>query len=101
VVETETGTKHLRDIEKQRAQASGNQDLQITKALTAKRKPDESGPDIEAAIGYNQLSKLSDDVSPVTPPTNVDFVPQTEELGPVDQEFAPVQGQPIQDLAPV
>lgn len=55
-VEQESGTKHERDMEKQRGQAQGNQDLQITKALTSPRKPGEVGPDLEAAIGFNALS---------------------------------------------
>ncbi|MEQ1950926.1 portal protein [Mesorhizobium yinganensis] len=60
-VEQETGTKHAREIEKQRAQATGNQDLEITKAITKPRKAEESKPDIEAAIGYNELSKIRND----------------------------------------
>jgi len=51
------GTKHIQDIEKQQAQARGNQSLQITKALTKSRKPDELAPDIDAAIGYNAISQ--------------------------------------------
>lgn len=58
-VEQETGTKHERDMEKQRGQSIGNQNLQVTKALTQPRKPDQSRPDIEAAIGFNELSKNS------------------------------------------
>jgi len=50
------GTKHIQEIEKQQAQARGNQSLQVTKALTKSRKPDELPPDIDAAIGYNALS---------------------------------------------
>ena len=57
-VEQETGTKHARDMEKQAGQARGNQDLQITKALTEKRKEGERPGDIEAAVGYNQLSDM-------------------------------------------
>lgn len=59
-VETETGTKHARDMERMRGQAEGNQDLEVTKSLLKSRKmPDgqETKPDVEAAIGYNQLSK--------------------------------------------
>lgn len=33
-LEQESGTKHARDMEKQKAQSQGNQNLQITKALT-------------------------------------------------------------------
>lgn len=55
-VEQETGTKHEREMEKQRGQAQGNQDLEITKSLLSSKKPDESKPDIEAAIGFNTLT---------------------------------------------
>lgn len=56
-----TGVKHERNMSLQKAQSQGNQNLQITKALTAPRKEGESAPDIEAALGFTQLSdKLSD-----------------------------------------
>jgi len=55
-VEQESGTKHEREMEKQRGQAQGNQDLQVTKALTTPRKEGENDPNIEAAIGFNELS---------------------------------------------
>lgn len=58
-VETETGTKHAREMERQQAQAQGNQNLEITKALLKSRKlPNgtETKPDIPAAFGFNQLS---------------------------------------------
>ena len=55
-VETETGTKHERELEKQREQAKGNQNLEITKSLTRSRKPEDVSPDIEAALGYNRLT---------------------------------------------
>lgn len=60
-VEQETGTTHARNLEMTKAQARGNQDLQVTKALTSARKPDELDPEIEAAIGYNELSDRRDD----------------------------------------
>lgn len=50
------GTKHLRELQKQQAQARGNQQLEVTKALLKSHKMDESDPDIEAAIGYNSIS---------------------------------------------
>ena len=60
-VEQETGTKHARDMEKQRGQAQGNQALEITKALTKPLKEGEQRPNLEAAIGFNQLSdRLAD-----------------------------------------
>jgi len=57
-VEQETGTKHARDLEKQRAQSRGNQNLEITKAIAKPRKPDEREPDIEAALGFNELTDI-------------------------------------------
>ena len=51
-----SGLNHARELEKQQAQARGNQELEVTKAITKPRKDGESRPDIEAAIGYNQLS---------------------------------------------
>lgn len=60
-VEQETGTKHARDMEKQRGQSQGNQALEVTKALTKPLKEGEQRPNLEAAIGYNQLSdRLAD-----------------------------------------
>ena len=59
-VEQETGTKHERDMEKQKGQAEGNQNLEITKALVKSRKNAFGGEDpgnIEAAIGWNEMSK--------------------------------------------
>lgn len=59
IAEQESGTKHLRDIDKMRAQAEGNQELEITKAFTKGKKEGEQGPDIAAAVGYNQFSQRS------------------------------------------
>ena len=53
-----SGTKHQRDMEKQQAQARGNQNLEVTKALLKPRKADESSPNVDAAIGYNVISGL-------------------------------------------
>ncbi len=55
-VEQETGTQHERDMDKQQAQARGNQALEITKALAKSRKPEEKRPDIAAAVGFNAVS---------------------------------------------
>lgn len=56
-VEQESGTKHARDMEKQTGQSIGNQNLEVTKSLLKPLKPDESRPNVEAAVGYNELSK--------------------------------------------
>lgn len=58
-MEQQQGITHNREMEKQKAQSQGNQNLAITKALTAKRKMDELEPDIEAAIGHVELTELS------------------------------------------
>lgn len=55
--ETETGTKHAREMEKQIAQSRGNQNLQVTKALTSPVKEGDRRPDIGAAVGFNELSE--------------------------------------------
>lgn len=63
-VETEervSGIEHARELEKQQAQARGNQDLAITKALTAQQDPTKAPSDIEAAAGYRELSDRRDD----------------------------------------
>lgn len=68
-VEQETGTAHARDMQKQAGQARGNQDLAITKALLDKRKNangSESKPDVEAAVGWNEISGRRNDPSPAT-----------------------------------
>ena len=55
-VEQETGTQHERDMDKQQAQARGNQALEITKALAKSRKPEEKEPNLAAAVGFNAVS---------------------------------------------
>lgn len=57
-VEQETGTKHARDLAKQSEQAQANQDLEVTKALLKSRKPEESKPEIEAAVGFNRIADV-------------------------------------------
>lgn len=55
-----SGIKHQRDLEKQKAQAKGNQDLMVTKALAQPIKSGESPPNIAAAIGFNKLTELTE-----------------------------------------
>lgn len=64
-----SGIAHARAMEKQKAQAEGNQDLQVTKALAQARKPDTVGPNISAAIGYNEVTKQKN--KPAIPPQPV------------------------------
>ena len=76
-VEQETGTTHEREMQKQRAQSKGNQNLQVTKALTQPTKEGEKKPDLNAAIGFNRISdKLNDD----QPSSTI----QRDELGGMD-----------------
>ena len=75
-VEQETGTTHERDMQKQGAQARANQDLQVTKAITAPSKEGEKRPDIEAAIGFNEVSDVLRGGNQVgSPPAQDEFVP--------------------------
>lgn len=53
---TATGVKHSQEMDKQKAQASANQNLEVTKALTKSLKDKERAPDINAAIGFNYLT---------------------------------------------
>ena len=66
-----TGQKHAENMEQQTAQSQGNQDLAVTKALLHPLKPDQSHPNIEAAVGFNKMSRQIDDTPP--PPDNADF----------------------------
>ena len=72
-VEQETGTSHAREMEKQQAQARGNQDLQVTKALASPRKDGERQPDVEAAIGFNQLSDMMRGNADIPAPQRLPF----------------------------
>jgi hypothetical protein len=67
-VEQETGTTHAREMEKQVGQSQGNQNLEVTKALLKPKKPEESKPDIEAAVGFNTLTKRAADPRADNPP---------------------------------
>lgn len=58
-----SGIKHQRDLERQKAQAKGNQDLTITKALAQATKPGETPPNIAAAVGFNKLTELTDNMN--------------------------------------
>ena len=88
-VEQETGTAHARDMEKQKAQAQGNQALEVTKALlqpTKQANGAESKPDIPAAIGFNQVSDMLNSAGqqPVLPnniPLNKNGVPAPLSIG--------------------
>jgi hypothetical protein len=92
-VEQETGVKHDRELEKQRGQSEGNQNLAVTKALVTPRKPDQTEPDIEAAVGFNELTNGARDTgqgpvpiaSTLPPPVfNPDQLMVDEEI-PIDE----------------
>jgi hypothetical protein len=87
-VEQETGTSHARDMEKQQAQAEGNQDLQITKALTTPRKEGEKDPDLETAIGFNELSKGSGGNILNNTSPGVDNIIRRDELAETDPRYS-------------
>jgi hypothetical protein len=71
-VEQETGTKHAREMQRIEGQAQGNKELEVTKAMLKPKKPDESKPDIEAAVGYNQITGENQaDPTPLPPPMPV------------------------------
>lgn len=53
---TESGVKHIQEMEKQQAQSRGNQNLEIIKGLLKPIKQGEQAPNIDAAIGYNAIS---------------------------------------------
>lgn len=55
--EQSSGIKHERAMEQHQAQAEGNENLEVTKALLTPPKEGEGRPNIDAAIGYKQLSK--------------------------------------------
>jgi hypothetical protein len=78
-VEQETGTKHARDMDKQKAQSQGNQALEVTKALTKPVKEGEKRPDIAGAIGYNALSDKLGEAS--QPPTQGSTIARDELAG--------------------
>ena len=61
-VEQESGTKHARELQKQGAQGRANQNLEVTKALLSPRKEGEKGGNIEAAIGFNGLTDMMNEV---------------------------------------
>ena len=60
-VEQERGVKHGRKMIEMQAQARGNQNLEITKALLKPKKAEESDPNVDAAIGHQHLSGAIED----------------------------------------
>ena len=64
-----TGADHNEKMEQMKAQAEGNQDLEITKALLKDHKPEDKPGSVEAAVGYNRLSKAMHEMSKYWNPT--------------------------------
>lgn len=91
-VDQQSGVAHARDMEKQQAQGEANQDLVVTKALATPRKEGEKKPDVEAAIGYNQLTKGSNQTNSEFSPPIVDNSQHSAELAPAVQ--TPAQFDP-------
>ena len=56
IIEEERGVKHARKVQEAQAKVRGSQNLEITKALLKPKKLDESEPNIDAAVGHQQLS---------------------------------------------
>lgn len=52
------GENHRRDMQKQSEQARGNQSLEVTKGLLKPLKEGEKSPNVGAAIGFNELSRI-------------------------------------------
>lgn len=102
--ELASGTKHEHDLSKMAGQARGNQDLAVTKAILAPHKPGEGHPDVEAAVGYNDLTDRKHEVRAMPAPTNVapaptlpvDTVPQTNDQGMDDTGSSPMMDPSLQ-----
>lgn len=92
-----SGTDHARKVDLMESQAQGNKELEITKALTRPKKVDQQDPDIEAAVGYNQLTgnnaALTQPQIPIQPAQSivpVDNFTESEDLAATE----PMQTQP-------
>lgn len=87
-VEQETGTNHERAMELQRSQSQGNQNLVITKAFAAPKKENETKPDIEAAVGYTELTKDKPGIADDFDAQPVDNIGERDALAEVDPRFS-------------
>jgi hypothetical protein len=84
MVEQGQGVDHQRKLQLAQAQAEGNQTYEVTKALVKPLKDNEKPGDVEAAIGFNELTKDSNKPAPTLPPAPpVDMVPMMP-----DQSFS-------------
>jgi hypothetical protein len=102
-VQQQDGTTHARQMAHAEAQADGNKDLEVTKALLKARKPDETPPNIEAAVGYNALTKdksanaAQPTPAPVDIPQNLSEQPQSQQPIAPQPGFPAPEGQPGAD----
>lgn len=104
--QTADGTKQRQEIEKQGAQARGNQDLEVTKALLDGTAP---AGNIEAAVGFNKLGERAAELkglvgslsgSPTMGPTQPS-VPSGQPLPPLNPPQPMVQPNPGSLALPV
>lgn len=64
-----SGLSHERDLQKQKEQSKGNQDLEVTKHLLKPQKENEVNPSVDAAIGYKAVTDFQD--QPSSAATNI------------------------------
>jgi hypothetical protein len=90
----QTGARHDRNVETMGAQARGNRDLEVSKALLA----GETGSgNIEAAVGFNRLTEDSDTRQgngppPAPQPPQAPMAPMMQQ--PPQPQMAPLQSAP-------
>lgn len=84
-----SGIEHQRALQHAQAQAEGNKDYEVTKALVKPRKEGEREGDIEAAIGFNELTKDSAKEAP----TVDSLAPPPAQVMPPEQMFADPAGE--------
>lgn len=90
-----TGVSHARDIERMIAQSESNQSLAVTKAILAAKKQGEAEPDIEAAIGFNELTKqMSSQSVSAMAQLRASILPQNDLEQSADPEGEELQGDP-------
>lgn len=91
------GIKHKRTLEASQAQAEGNQDLEVTKALLKPNKEGEKPGDIAAGVGFNQLTASKPTIATPsldnTMPQDALAIPQ--QPLPLESEFV----EPTPDMA--
>jgi hypothetical protein len=85
-VEQETGTNHARELERQQGQAEGNKELAVINAMLKPKKPEETKPDIEGAVGYNEMTRPAPTPiqAPLPAPMPISEFPAQEPVMPAD-----------------